>query len=132
MFAENTIKIVASAYFKMKRAKQCQKSWVKTWSKVASKLCPSMLRKIIGPSFDSKKGIFIFFLQNFLKIAFSLQKEKLKRKKRRKLGPSFNSKNGYFWTKFWLYSAYIYIHTYIYIDIYICLMIALLPTFWPF
>ena len=34
---------------------KCQKGWVKTWSKAESKLGASMLRDIIGPSFDSTK-----------------------------------------------------------------------------
>ena len=52
IFAEHTLKRVVSAYFeKLKRANNCQKDWIKTWSKVASKLGPSMLlRNIIGPS----------------------------------------------------------------------------------
>ena len=35
-------------------AQKCQKGRVKAWSKVESKLGPSMLRNIIGPRFDSK------------------------------------------------------------------------------
>ena len=48
-FAENTIKIVVSAYYEIwKKGQKCQKVWVKTWSRVASKLGPSILRKISG------------------------------------------------------------------------------------
>ena len=36
-----------------------------TWSKVASKVGPSMLRNIIGPNFDSKAGNFCFFSSDF-------------------------------------------------------------------
>ena len=70
-----------------------------------------MLRNIIGPSFDSKKCVFLsFFRSFFFKISFSLQEEedfwKTKKKKQGKIGPSFDSKKGYFWTKFWLYSSF--------------------------
>ena len=74
-FAENTIQIVVSACFEKKeKCQKRQKGWVKTWSKVESKLGPSMLRNIIGPSFDSKNGnvVLLFF---FWRISFSLQKE---------------------------------------------------------
>ena len=83
----------------------------------ASKLGPSMLRNIIGPGFDSKKGNFCSFLQFF--ISLSLQKEEIfekrKWKKRRKLGPIFDSKKAIFGPSF-DYSLYICVCMYIYID----------------
>ena len=96
---------------------------------VESKLGPSMLRNKIGPSFDSKNGVFwaFFFGSFFFKSSFSLQKEedfeKQKKKKNRKIGPSFDSKKGYFWIKFWLYSIYmsLSLNIYIYIYISVCL-----------
>ena len=81
---------------------------VKTWSKyVAQQNWTKFWRK--------KSVFFLFFFGSFFfKISFSLQKEedfwKQKKKKKRKIGPSFDSKKGYFWTKFWLYSIYIYIY----------------------
>ena len=70
-----------------------------------------MLRNKIGPSFDAKNVFFFLFGSLFLKISFSLQKKedfwKTKKEKQRKLGPSFDSKR-LFWTKFWLYSIYVY------------------------
>ena len=33
-------------------------AWVKTWSKLESKIGPSMLRNIVGPVFDSRKWTF--------------------------------------------------------------------------
>ena len=43
-------------FWKMKKGQTYQKCWVRAWSKVASKLGLSMLRNIIGPSFDSIQG----------------------------------------------------------------------------
>ena len=63
-----------SIVWKGKKTPKCPKGWVKTWSKVESKLGPSMLRNIIGPSFDTKKGNFVFSLF-FWMISPSLQKE---------------------------------------------------------
>ena len=118
MFAENTIKIVVSAYKKTTKGQKMSKGWVKTWSKVASKLGPSMLCNIVGPSFDSRKGnvclrFYSYFLKNLILPPERRIFLKKKGKKRRKLGPSFVSKKGYFWTKFWLYSTYIYIYIYV-------------------
>ena len=84
-----------------------------------------MLRNIIGPGFDSRNVFFfcLCFCSFFFKISFSLQKEedfwktKKKKKKKRKLGPGFDSKKGKSWTRFWLYSIYIYI----YLSLYVCL-----------
>ena len=42
-----------------KTANTCQISWVKNWSKLESKIGPSMLRDIIGPILDSRKWSFL-------------------------------------------------------------------------
>ena len=52
--------------WKRKMVKHCQTCWAKTWSKVKSKLGPSMLRNIIGPSFDSKNGKYVFICLSHL------------------------------------------------------------------
>ena len=112
LFAENIIKIVVSASFvKGKWPKNVKNCWVKTWSKVEWKLGPSMLRNIIGPSFDQKWVILVFHsLFIFWKSHSPCRQKKIFAKlkgKRRKFGPSFDPKKGYSWTKFWLYSIYI-------------------------
>ena len=60
----------------LKKWKKCQKceNWVKNLSKVESKICPSMLRNIVGQIFASKTWYFLS--SSFLKrISYSLQKE---------------------------------------------------------
>ena len=76
-----------------------------------------MLRNIIGPSIDSKKGKFLssFFLQFFFeKSYFSCRKkmfEKQKWKKEENLDQVLTQK-GYFGPSFDSYSIYIYIYIY--------------------
>ena len=74
-----------------------------------------MLRNKIGPSFDSKNGVFfVFFFARFsLKSHYPCRKktifEKQKKKKKRKLGPSFDSKKAIFGPSFDS-TAHIYIY----------------------
>ena len=107
-------------------AQKCQEGWDKAWSKVESKLGPSMLRNIIGPSLDSRMVICVFFFF-FLwkshcpcrnKTIFGKEKGKIS-----KLGPSVDSKGPFLdqvltlqyiymccgviiWSKFGLFNSY--------------------------
>ena len=85
IFAENPIKIVVSTNLrKGKKGQTCEKGWVKFLAKVESKICPSMLRNIIGQMFDSKNGKCLSsFSFVFWKIAFSLEKEEYFSNKRK-------------------------------------------------
>ena len=108
------LKTLWKAWFQRQKAKTCQKGWVKTWSKVESKLGPSMLRNIIRPSFDSKKRYCLSFF--LLKSHSSCRKKKIFERKKNKeenldqvltpqkaiIGPSFDSTA----------SAYIYMYMY--------------------
>ena len=71
-------------------AQKCQISRVKNWSKLESRVGPSMLRNIIGPTVVSRAGSFLTFFWSLFQISFSLQKEehytkgKNQKKKKRK------------------------------------------------
>ena len=104
-----------SIFWKMKKGQQMSKrlsqnlvqGCVKTWSKyVAQHNWTKFWLK--------KSNVCLFFLQIFWRISFSLQKEEYfwKKTKEGKTEENLDQvwlKNGYFWTKFWLYSAYIHI-----------------------
>ena len=99
-FCWKPYKIGVSAYFeKGKKGQKCEKGWVKNLSKVESKICPSMLRNIIGQMFDSKNGsfclifLFLLLLKNLILPAERrrcLKKKQIRKTKRKH------------WTDFWL------------------------------
>ena len=90
-----------SIFCKRKMAPQCQKGWVKSWSKVESKLGPSTLCNNIGPSFDSKKMVIcVFFL---LIVVKNLILSAERRGFLKKTGIRQTKKK---WTKFWLKKGY--------------------------
>ena len=113
-FAESTIKIVVSASFvKGKMAPKCQKGWVKTWSKVESKLGPSMFATKLDQVLTQQMVSFIFFFVHFFENLILPAEEEYfetKKQKQKKNWTKFCLKKGYFWTKFWLYNIYIYIY----------------------
>ena len=64
IFAENAIKLVVSACFEKKgknlqNAHKCQTCWVKTWSKVESKLGPRLFRNIMDQISTQKMVLFV-------------------------------------------------------------------------
>ena len=77
-FAESAINVVVSAYFATcKTGQKCQKGWVKTWSKYVA--------QHNWTKFWLKKVVISVFLFRFSKrISFSLQKEEMFEKQKKK------------------------------------------------
>ena len=83
------------------KGQKCEKKVeLKSSPRLTLKICPIVLRNIVGQIFNSTKCVLFFFL-SFSKMAFSLQKEDFF-KKEEHFGQIFNSKKGNFWTDFHL------------------------------
>ena len=84
-------------------------SWAKNWSKLESKIGPSMLYSMKGPIFDSRNWSCLTFWPCFWSNPILPAERGRKKRNTRKTWIDFWLKKGNFWTKFWLYSKYIYI-----------------------
>ena len=104
--------MVSASFVKGKMAPPCQKGWVRTWSKVESKLGPSMLRNKIGPSFDLKMVVFFLLVLFLWKSHSHCRKKKIIKKntKNKEELDQVLTQKSYFWTKF---DSTVYIYIYV-------------------